>query len=107
MMHTRFSLTLYPPLQGGLFVARPKRDNLTAPKNLVGEHVKIARLRHRPPLDQVDLAEALSSALGTPFGRTTVTRLETGDRPVTDIELVALAGILGVDITWLLRGDEG
>lgn len=74
-------------------------------KNRVGERVRAARLTHQPPFDQADLAEALASLLGTTIGQATVSRLETGDRPVTDIELVALAEILGVEAGWLLYGD--
>lgn len=87
-------------------MARPKRKHPTAPKNIVGERVKIARLFHNPPLDQIDLAVGLSSVLGTPVGRTTISRLESKERPVTDIELIALAEVLCVDVDWLLLGDE-
>lgn len=93
-------------LQGEQTVARPKRREPPSFKNLVGARVRSARLAHQPPLDQADLAASLSMALNQAIGRTTVTRLEKGDRPVTDIELVALAKILDVDVAWLLHGEE-
>lgn len=87
-------------------MARPKRANSEGPKNLIGERVRIARLAHKPAFDQADLAAALASELGYPIGRTTVVRLEAASRPVTDIELIALARILNVDILWLLLGKS-
>lgn len=83
---------------------RPKRAGPPGPKNLIGERVRQARLAHRPPLDQADLAAGLTEALGTVYGRTTVTRLERRERPVTDTELVAIAKVLSVEVTWLLFG---
>lgn len=76
------------------------------PKNLVGERVRQARLAHQPPLHQADLAAALAEALGRPkFDRATVARVEAGDRIVSDVELVALAKALDVNVSWLLFGD--
>lgn len=72
---------------------------------MVGERVREARLRLQPPLDQADLAAALSDITKLPYGRTTVSRLESGQRPVSDYEVVALAKTLGVSVTWLLLGE--
>lgn len=74
-------------------------------KNLVGSRVRQARQEHQPPLDQADLAAKLSDALEKPFDRTTVVRIEAGVRAVSDIELVALAKVMGIEVTWLLFGD--
>lgn len=86
-------------------MARPKRAIEKGTKNIVGGRVRAARLAHLPPLDQADLAEALSCAVSQPVGRTTISRLEAGDRPVTDIEVIALARVLGVSAAWLLYGE--
>lgn len=86
-------------------MARPKRQQQNECKNLIGERVRQARQEHHPPLDQADLAASLSDVLGYSIHRTTVTRLEMGRRPVTDIELAALVGILNVDANWLLFGQ--
>lgn len=85
-------------------MARPRRTSPSGPKNLIGERVRQARLAHEPQLDQADLAASLSIELGVAVGRTTITRLESGSRPVTDVELVALARLLGVEVSWLLFG---
>ena len=83
-------------------MARPKRVAPREALNIVGQRVREARSQQTPPLAQEDLAVALGEQLGQPVGRTTITRLERGQRPVTDIEVVALAKALGVDVRWLL-----
>ena len=48
----------------------------------------------------------MAEALDRPkFDRATVARIEAGDRVVSDLELVALANALDVDVGWLLFGD--
>lgn len=87
-------------------MARPKLAGAGHPKNLVGPRVREARLALVPPHDQADLAAALSRVLGMQVGRTTIVRLEAQQRPVTDIELVALASVLRVEVMWLLALDN-
>ena len=83
-------------------MARPRREASREARNIVGQRVREARRLHSPPLAQEDLAVALAEELDQPVGRTTITRLERGQRPVTDIEVLALARLLGVDVRWLL-----
>lgn len=85
-------------------MAWPKRSKA---KNLIGERVRQARQARQPALHQADLAAMLAEALGrATVDRATVTRIESGIREVTDIELVALARVLGVSTTWLLFGES-
>lgn len=62
----------------------------------------------RGEMSQSDLAAALAKKLGKEkIDPTTITRLESGKRPITVNELVALADILKVDITTLLQRPQG
>lgn len=74
-------------------------------KNLCGKRVKLARIEK--DMKQVDLSAALSVDFGIEISQKAVSRLERGVRPVSDIELVALAELLGVTTGWLLFGRTG
>lgn len=78
---------------------------MTARRNLVGERVRVARERARPPLTQAELSARLQ-AEGVSVGRVPISKIENGTRAVTDIELVALVKVLRVSPSWLL-GIEG
>ncbi|MGD1021029.1 MAG: helix-turn-helix transcriptional regulator [Verrucomicrobiia bacterium] len=70
-------------------------------KNIVGDRVKEARLKHAPPLTQDELSGRLS-ALGVAIDRAGVSKIEVGLRRVLDFEVKALAKVLGVSVDWLL-----
>ena len=70
-------------------------------KNIVGDRVREARLKHRPPLTQDELSGRLS-ALGVAIDRAGVSKVEVGLRCVLDFEVKALAKVLGVSVDWLL-----
>ena len=74
-------------------------------QNLVGERVKEARTKSRPPVTQQDLSKRLSK-LGVSIDRAGIAKIETGIRGVLDFEVVALAKSLGVTITWLLTQEK-
>jgi len=73
-------------------------------KNLCGKRVKLARIEK--DMKQVDLSAALSVDYDIEISQKAISRLERGVRPVTDVELVILAKLLGVTPTWLLFGDK-
>lgn len=73
--------------------------------NIVGERVKQARLKHKPPLTQDELSGRLSR-LGVYVDRAGIAKIETGIRRVLDYEVKALAEVLGVPVTWLLGAKE-
>ena len=73
--------------------------------NIVGERVKQARLKHKPPFTQDELSAQLSR-LGVYVDRAGIAKIETGIRCVVDYELKALAKGEGVSVDWLLGAKE-
>jgi len=74
-------------------------------KNIVGERVKEARHKHKPPLTQDELSGRLS-AVGVAIDRAGISKIEVGLRSVLDFEVKGLAKALGVSATWLLGVKE-
>ena len=70
-------------------------------KNIVGTRVREARKVAEPPITQTDLVARLQ-VLGTTIDQSGLSKLESGQRPVSDIEVVALAKALKVSVEWLL-----
>ena len=70
-------------------------------KNVVGPRVREARHRADLQLSQEQLAARLQ-ALGVDIDRTAISKIETGVRPVSDVELLALSRALDVTPTYLL-----
>ena len=66
----------------------------TEKKNLIGGNLK--RIRTRLKLSQQDISNKLE-LLGVYVCRGSVSRIEDYSRTVTDIELFAIAEVLGVD----------
>ena len=75
------------------------------PKNLIGDRVRQARHRTRPKITQSDLLARLALR-GIELEKTTISKIEAKTRPVTDIELVAIADSLNVSILWLLDLEQ-
>ena len=69
-------------------------------KNIIGERVRIARKRVSPPITQVDLAARLQT-LGFQIDQAAISRIESGSHEVTDVEVAAIAKVLGVSAAWL------
>ena len=74
-------------------------------KNIIGERVRQARKNAKPPITQLDLVARLQTA-GIRIDQSGLSKLESGRRPVTDIEVVALAKTLKVSVEWLLRNEN-
>lgn len=72
-------------------------------KNIVGVRVREARKAARPPITQTDLIARLQ-VLDMVIDQPGLSKIENGQRPVTDIEVVALAKALKVTEEWLLKG---
>lgn len=72
-------------------------------RNLIGARVTQARLAMG--MKQVELLAKLQLA-GVDLSVPALSLLEGQKRPVTDIELVALADILHVSVDWLLGREE-
>ena len=73
-------------------------------KNLVGARVKQARKNAKPPITQKDLIARLQ-VLGMMIDQSGISKIESGQRPVFDTEVVSLAKALNVSVAWLL-GDK-
>lgn len=72
-------------------------------KNICGDRVREARVKQR--ITQEDLAARLQVS-GINIERNSISRLETGDRFVSDFELLVLSRILKVSVMWLLGEDD-
>lgn len=75
------------------------------PQNIVGERVKKARLRRKPPLTQDELSGRLA-VLRVSIDRAGISKVEGGTRRVLDFEVKALAKALGVSVGWLLGTER-
>lgn len=73
-------------------------------KNLIGDRVREARHRRNPKITQLDLLARLA-VRGVYMESTSISKIESYKRPVTDIELVAIAEALSVSILWLLKKE--
>lgn len=76
-----------------------------ASRNIIGNRLRLARKRANPSLTQSELAARLQIK-GTPIERVTISKIETGYREVTDVEVAALADVLGVSVSWLFGEDD-
>jgi len=69
-------------------------------KNIVGSRIRKARKESK--VTQMELAARLQ-VLGIKIDRPAISKLETGSRPVTDIEIAAIAKVLKVPISSLFE----
>ncbi len=74
-------------------------------KNIVGSRVRQARKKAKPRITQLDLVARLQLE-GLSIDQSGLSKLENAQRPVTDIEVVALARALRVSVAWLLGETE-
>ena len=74
-------------------------------RNIVGGRVRQARKAARPPITQTDLVARLQ-LLGVMIDQSGVSKIENGQRPVSDIEVVTLAKALNVSVSWLLQQTD-
>ena len=83
----------------------PIRANLSMPSaNICGNRVKL--VREKNGLQQVELAVALNGDFSLKLDQSDISEIERGVRSIKDFELNALAHVLRVSPSWLLRGDE-
>lgn len=74
-------------------------------RNIVGSRVRQARRVAKPRITQRDLVARLQ-VLGIVIEQSGLSKIENGQRPVSDIEVVALARALKVSVAWLLEGTS-
>ncbi len=71
------------------------------PLNLIGERVCRARYFVSPKLTQMNLASKLQIE-GLEVDQSQISKIESGHRPVSDIEVAIIAKVLNVSSSWLL-----
>lgn len=74
-------------------------------RNIIGKRLRIARTRATPPITQEELAARLQ-VQSLPIERVAISKIETGYREVTDVEVEAIARVLGVSIGWLFGEND-
>lgn len=74
-------------------------------KNVVGPHIRDARLRVSRKVSQEELAARLQ-AMGVQLDQTAVSRIENGERQVTDVELLAICRALGIEVGTLFTDRD-
>jgi transcriptional regulator with XRE-family HTH domain len=85
----------------------PQVPNKNIPnRNIIGQRVREARLRFKPPLTQDQLSGRLA-AEGTKLDRVAIAKIENGTRSAFDFEVRALAQVLKIDVRWLLGLEMG
>ncbi|MBN1367366.1 MAG: helix-turn-helix transcriptional regulator [Dehalococcoidales bacterium] len=72
-------------------------------KNIIGPKIKEARKNAR--LSQMELA-ARMQVLGIGIDRSAIAKVETGKRPISDIEIVAISEILNTQIALLFEDSK-
>ncbi len=76
-----------------------------SPQNIIGERVRLARKKARPPITQIDLVARLQT-LGLRVDQAAVSRIESGTHVVTDVEVTIIAKALGVKVGWLFGESD-
>ena len=76
---------------------------LVEKRNIVGIRVRQARKAAKHPITQLDLIARLQ-LLDMNIDQSGLSKIENGQRPVSDMEVLALAKALKVSVSWLLEG---
>ncbi len=71
----------------------------------MGPRVKQVRKAAKPQITQLDLIARLQ-LLGLSIDQSALSKIENGQRPVTDVEVAALAKALKVSVAWLFADTE-
>lgn len=70
-------------------------------RNVIGARVRQARKGAKPPITQSDLVARLQ-VLGIVIDQSSLSKIETQRRPVSDVEVIAFSKALKVPVSWLL-----
>ncbi len=71
-------------------------------RNIVGSRVRQARLANKPRITQKELVARLQ-VLGMMIDQSGLSKIENGQRPVSDVEVIALAKALKISPLLLLQ----
>lgn len=80
-----------------------KKFEFNGQKNICGERIRMTRLSKR--MSQATLAVKMQTE-GVIMEQDVVSRIESGDRLVTDYEARAFAKVLSVPVKYLLQPDD-
>ncbi len=75
-------------------------------RNIVGARICKARKDAKPPVTQLDLVARLQLDGIKDIDQPIISRIEKGERLVTDYELKAIAKALKVSVEWLLKVEK-
>ena len=73
--------------------------------NICGNRIMIARVLHKPPFTQEQLAIEMQLN-GMEMTQLMISRIEKGTRHVIDAELLMFSKVLGVSMDWLCGEGE-
>lgn len=79
-----------------------KNKSFCGKNNICGENIYKLRTKHIPKMSQRMLAEQLQ-ILGIDVDKNAIQRIESGQRFVTDMELLALAQVFGTTCDMLVK----
>ena len=79
-----------------------KNKSIDGKNNICGNKIAKLRMQHVPKMSQRALADKLQ-LFGLDVDKNAISKMECGDRFITDIELVAIANVFGVSITELFN----
>lgn len=79
------------------------KNNLS--NNICGTNIRRLRYKNSPYLSQRMFAESLCQ-VGIQLDKNAIQRIESGQRFVTDIELIAIAKVFGVTLEELVHFEE-
>ena len=71
-------------------------------KNYIGPRIRKARKEAKPPVTQIELIARLE-ILDVFINQASLSKIENGNRPVSDIEVKAFAEALKVPVSWLFE----
>jgi transcriptional regulator with XRE-family HTH domain len=71
-------------------------------RNIVGPRIREARYRSGQRVTQEQLAARLQT-LNVDLDQTAISKIESGKRPITDIEIVAICKALGITVSTLFN----
>lgn len=74
---------------------------LSEARNAIGFRLRQARLAEKPKATQEDISARLA-VIGVTLSASSIGKIETGARPVTDLQLIALAKVLKRSVAWLV-----
>lgn len=82
-----------------------KNKSKSGKNNICGKKIYCLRKQQIPKMSQRILAEKLQLK-GIDVDKNAIQRIESGDRFVTDIELVVLAEVFGISVDELLKNSD-